>query len=188
MARVTSAVILSFFLLAVNQSFAQKLIGGSKVFSGPLHHFSVESKKPFWHVFLSKSFPKQDIIVKDWQCFIEFKSPIPFSNQSVSVLPEHLNYRVKFRNDPISSPADLINENDVFEKYIIKIYSTDDQEYTIDPQAEGQKTDINGEHQIFDSYLIYLILGKEIDHIEILGASGNQDKYVLDKLEIHNNR
>ena len=106
-------------------------------------------------------------------CTIEFHSPVSFSHESVAVIPEELTYFIKFKNDP------------AFGKFLIKVFTGYDEEYTIDPDSEGKQAGINDEHHIFDQYLIYVILGSDITHLELISPVNNQAKYVLDKLEIH---
>lgn len=66
-----------------------------------------------------------------------------------------------------------------FEKFIIKIYTNDEEEYSITPEPDGK---------LFDAYLIYLLLGRDINHLEVISASGSeQDKYILETVEIHDN-
>jgi len=175
MIKVYSAVILSFLLVTSSFSFAQsKEHGASKTYSGYFHQSTLKSKGSFWQQFFGKKPVKQEQPVNDRQCFLEFKSPVSFAHQPVIQVPDKLAYVIRFEGH--ARP---------FEKFIIKIYSNDDQEYEIDPNAEGKQVGINEEHHIFDTYLIYLILGQGIDHIEIVSPSGDsQGKYVLDKSEI----
>jgi hypothetical protein len=178
MIKAFSTVILLLFLIPADLSFAQVNAGGTKIYSGYLHHYSVKGKRSFWQVLFGTKPHPQEEVVHDRQFSIEFKSPVSFNHQSVSVLPEQLTYLIRFKNGPGSS----------FEKFIIKIYTNDDEEYSIDPASEGKQVGINNEHHIFDSYLMYLILGSNIDHLEIMSSSaGEKDKYVLDKLEIRDN-
>jgi hypothetical protein len=186
MIKFFSAVILLFLLMPVNPSFAQASTGGIKVYSGYFHQFKVESQNTFWHSLFSPTFPKQDNIVPDMECTIEFKSPIPFHRQPVTEVPKELSYIVKFKNT-----REVVLDNSALKrKFIINIYTNDDQEYSIDPEAEGGQIGLNEEHHIVDSYLIYLILGTgNINHLEIASPSPDliKDKYVLDKFEIHDN-
>ena len=89
-------------------------------------------------------------MVHDRQCSIEFRSPISFSHQSVAVIPEELTYFISFKNGPRSSQANSIKEKDVFEKFIIKIYTNDDEEYSIDPDTDGKQVGLS---------LIHIFLG-----------------------------
>jgi len=166
-------VILLFFLIPAGLSFAQlENEGPSKIYSGYWHQYPSKSKVSFWHSLFGKKSAKQWDDIYDRQCSVEFKSPTSFSHEPVSQLPGQLTYFIKFKNV-------------AFKKFIIKIYTNDDQEYSIDPDAEGKQVGINDAHHIFDSYLIYLILGQDIDHLEIASPAGNdKSKYVLDKLEI----
>ena len=151
-------------------------------------HQPSKTKASFWHGFFSARPSKLEEVVYNWPCSIEFKSPIPFSHQPVTAIPESLTYLIKFNKDG-GTQTDSIKENG-FEKFVIKIYTNNDDEYTLDPNAEGKQVGIDDEHHIFDSYLIYLILGSTIDHLEIVNPSGRdgQKKYVLDKLEIHDHQ
>jgi len=177
MIKALSAVILLLFIVPADLSFAQSDAGGSKIYSGYLHQY-VKNEASFWHTIFGASSPKKEEVIYDSPCSIEFKSTISFSHQEVSVIPERLTYFIRFKNGP---PP--------FEKFVIKIYTKDDEDYSIDPATEGKQVGISGEHHIFDTYLIYLILGTNIDHLEIVSSRGdNQDKYVLDKLEIHDNQ
>lgn len=177
MFKAFSTVILLLVLMPVNVSFAQSKddYGSSKIYSGYLHQHQDKIKGSLWHTLFGNKASKQNKQdAPDSQCTIEFKSPISFAHQMVAQLPEELSYFIKFNNG-------------YFKKFIIKIYTNDDEEYTIDPDAEGKQVGINDEHHIFDSYLIYLILGQDIDHLEVVGPSeDDKDKYILDKLEIRN--
>jgi len=153
MIKALSAVIILFLLIQVEVAHAQgAAVGGIKTYSG--------------YFYQKKS------VFQDKSCSIEFKSPVSFSRQAVSVIPEQLSYFVRFKNA-------------AFQKFLIKIYANDGEEYSIDPDAEGRQVGINDEHHIADDYLIYLILGTDIHHLEIVSPSGDaKGKYVLDKLEI----
>ena len=188
MIKAFSTVILLFFLIPADLSFAQSENDwASKIYSGYLHQYAPKSRGTFWRAFFGKKSTKQEGDAHDRQCSIEFKSPISFSHQSVYQLPNELTYFIKFKNVGELSQDNSIKEKDVFEKFIIKIYTNDDQEYSIDPYAEGKQVGINDEHHIFDSYLIYLILGPDIDHLEVVSSAGDdKGRYVLDKLEIQN--
>lgn len=188
MVKVSSTVILIFLFISVNLTLAHAGQGYVKAYSGYYHNISLKTKRPFWHIFFSSSFPRQEEVLHDRKCIIEFKSPIPFSNQTVTVVPEKLTYLIKFKNSGAPAQGGPKMKKAPFKNPVINIYTIDDQEYTIDPGAEGKQVGISGEHHIFDSYLIYLILGSEIDHIEVASSSTDvKDKYVLDKYEIHNN-
>ena len=155
MVKVFTAVILLFLLMAVDLSYAQTSPKGIKIYSGCLF--------------------QKKIVVHDSQCSIEFISPIPFSHRSVAVLPEELTYSIRFHDSYRSKKSDPIKEKGVFDKFIVKIYTNDDEEYRMGTGMQGK---------IFDSYLIYLILGQDINHFEIVSASGDgQDRYVLDQLK-----
>jgi hypothetical protein len=101
-------------------------------------------------------------------------------------VPKEISYIVKFK-----TTGDTVVDNAALKrKFVINIYTNDDQQYSIDPDEEGAQIGPNDVHQITDSYLIYLILGKDsINHIEIASPSPDlmKDKYVLDKFEIHDN-
>jgi hypothetical protein len=181
-------VILLLFMVPIDLSFAQVAPEGSKIYSGYLHQYDAKNKASFWHALFGAKSPKKEDVVLDSQCSVEFQGPISSSHQPVAVMPEELTYLIRFKNGPQFSQADSIKEKDAFEKFSIKIYTNDDEEYSIDPDAEGKQVGINDEHHIFDSYLIYLILGSDINHLEIVSSSDDdQDKYVLDKLEVHDN-
>jgi len=167
MIRVLTTISLLSVFLSAGASFAQDTPPSSvKIYSGFLHQYNVRSKGSLWSVLFGSRSPKEDIL-HDRQCTVEFKSSVPFSNRSVAVMPESLTYVVRFNKNP-------------FQKYVIKIMTNDDQEYSIAPDHSGK---------IFDAYIIYLILGSGIDHLEIVSPSNqeDQDKYVLDKLEVHDN-
>jgi len=177
MNKVLSAVILLLFLISADLSFSQGAPRGIKIYSGYLHQFGVKNKTSFWHELFGAKSSAQGEVVPDSQCSIEFQSPVSFSHQSVAVIPSALTYFIRFKNGPQE-----------FGKFIIKIYTNDDEEYSIDPDAEGKQVGINDGHHIFDAYLIYLILGTDINRLEIVSLSGeDKDKYVLDKLEIQDN-
>lgn len=179
---------LLLFLVPVDLSFAQGTPGGSKIYSGYLHQYDTKNKGSFWHALFGPKSPKKEEVVLDRQCSVEFQGPISFSHQPVSVIPEELTYLIRFKNGSQPSQSNSIKEKDTFDKFSIKIYTNDDEQYSIDPDAEGKQVAINDEHHIFDSYLIYLILGSDINHLEIVSSSADdQDKYVLDKLEVHDN-
>jgi hypothetical protein len=175
MIKVFFAIILIALVTPVELTFAQGAPRGIKIYSGYLQ-LGDTSKGAFWRSLFGVKSPKPEEVDHDRQCTIEFQSPVSFSSQSVDIIPEQLAYFIRFKNEPR------------FSKFIIKIYTNNDEEYTIDPDSEGKQVGINDEHHILDSYLIYLILGTGINHLEIVSPSGNgQDKYVLDKLEIQDN-
>lgn len=167
------AVIFLLFVTAFNIPAAQASVEGIKIYSGFLHQTTIH-KRPFWDVFFSKDFPKQDAADQDRSCAIEFRSPYLYSDQPVAQVPGSLTYVVKFKGEP------------AFKKFFIKIFSNDDQEYIIDPATEGKTIGLGGEHHLTDDHLIFLILSHdEISHMELISAEGNtNDKYVLDQLEI----
>ena len=168
MIKAFSVAILLLSLMSFDLSFAQTAPEGVKIYSGYLHHFSSKKNTSFWHTLVGGKPSKQEDILLDKQCSVEFKSSVPFSYRTVAVMPEELTYSVKFK-DKVP-----------FEKFEIKIYTKDGEEYPIDPDADGK---------IFDGYLIYLILGTDIHHLEIvpLSAEEQPDRYVLDKLEVRDN-
>jgi len=171
MIRLYSSVVLVWVLLPVCLSFAQAKSESFKFYSGFLHQAQkVEAKQ-------------------DRQCLIEFKSPVSFLKQGTGDLPEQLTYTIRFRNDTGNIYAPTIIEKGVFEDFIIKIYTTDDQVYPIDPDAEGDHKGFIGEQHIIDKRLIGLIMGKDIDHIEVVSPSVHDDqgKYILDKMVIYDN-
>jgi hypothetical protein len=170
--------------MPIDFTSAQEGSGGVKIYSGYLHQYSVK-KASFWQSLFGSKPPQQEKIHQDRQCAVEFVSQSPFSQQSVSVIPDKLSYLIKFKDLGGSGKIDPSKEN--FEKFTIKIYTKYDDEYTIDPDSEGNQVGVNEEHHIYDSYLIYLILGSGIDHLEVTSATG-RDKYLLDKLEILENK
>jgi hypothetical protein len=167
--------ILLLFWVCADVSFAQgQNDWASKTYSGHWHQAKTRNMASMWQALFSKRNAqlKEDASAKI--CSIEFKSPVSFLHEMIGQLPEELTYHVRFKNGTLK-------------KFIIKIYTNDDEEYTLDPDAEGNQIGINDEHHIFDTYLIYLILGQDINHLEVADPQGNdQDKYILDKLEIHN--
>lgn len=171
MSRFYPLVILLWALLPVGLSFAQVKPGSIKLYSGFLHQAQKDEAK------------------LDRQCSIEFQSPVSFLKPVTAALPERLTYIIRFRNDAGNIYAPAIIEKGVFEDFIIKIYTTDDQVYPIDPDAEGHHKGFIGERHIFDKRLIGLILGKDIDHIEVVNLSvhNDQSKYILDKVVIYDN-
>ena len=171
-----TTVILLFFLFPVGLSSAQSQEDwATKDYSGYLLQDHLKTHQSLWHLIFKKKV-HQAPLVHNWFCSVEFKSPISFTHQSVAQLPEEISYFIKFKNG-----------EQFFKKFIIKIYSNDDQEYLIDPDGEGRQIGVSDEHHIYDPYLIYLLLGSEINHLEIVNqADDGKDKYVLDKLEIKN--
>jgi len=94
-------------------------------------------------------------------------------------VPDYLTYLVRFMNPPTIPKGKPVKVKDVFEKFIIKIYTVDDQEYSITPDSQ---------RKVFDSYLIYLILGGNISRLELVSTlPGVNDRYVLDTSEVHDN-
>jgi len=186
MVRAFLAVILLFLLIPVDRSYAQAGgPGGVKIYSGYLRQYSPGSEMSFWKGLFGMSPSQKGKEIQERQCSVEFKSPVSFSHQPVDILPKQLTYMVTFKNEPFPPEDKSIKPKDDFGPFLIKVYSDDDQEYTLDPRAEGKQIGINEEHPIFDSYLIYLVLGSKIDHIEIVSTSGvDLDKYLLDKLEV----
>jgi hypothetical protein len=181
-----TAIIL-LFLIPAEFSFSQAAPVSIKIYSGYLHH-NVKSKASLWHTLFGARSDKQEEVLYDRQCWVEFKSPVSFLHRPVVIMPERLTYFIRFKNGLQSSPANALKENGPSGKIIIKIYTNDDQQYSLDPGSEGKQVGINDGHHIFDAYLIYLILGSTIDHLEITSPSGeDHDKYVLDKLEIQDN-
>jgi len=161
MIKAFSAFIL-LFLIPAGLIFAQGSPEGIKIYSGYLN----QKGKAYQHG------PDAD----RKSCSIEFDSPVAFSHQSVSDIPGQLSYFIRFKNGP------------GFSKFIIKIFTDSEEEYTVDPDSEGKQVGINDEHHIFDAYLIYLILGTDIDHLEVINSIGNKpERYVLDKVEVHDN-
>ena len=178
MVKAFFAVILLCLLVPVDLSWAQASPKGIKIYSGHLYQKDTNTEASFWHSLFGVQSSKRTEVVGDRQCSIEFRSPISFSHQSVTVLPDQLTYVIRFQKDPPSS----------LENSAINIYTNDDEEYSIDPNSEGKQVGINDEHHLFDAYLVYLILGQNIDHLEFVTSSGaGQNKYVLDKLEVHDN-
>lgn len=186
--KVISAVILLFLVIPIDSSFAQKENDwASKIYSGYLHQNNASNKGSLWHaLFGKKSIPKKED-GSQWQCSVEFNSPVSFTHQLVTQLPDELTYFIKFKNGSQNSKGNSVKEGCLFKKFTIEFYTNDDQEYSIDPDAEGKQIGINDEHHIYDSYMIYLILGQTIDHLEIVSSSRDEkDRYILDKLEIRN--
>jgi len=160
MIKAFPTLILLFLLIPFHVSFGQTPNDwASKVYSGYLHQDKKKAKEDLSQV----------------QCSIEFKSPIPFTHQVVNQLPQELSYFIKFKN------------SFRFKDFAIVIYSNDGQDFTIDPEAEGKQVGINDEHHIYDTYLIYLILGENINHLEIVSTSQqDKDRYILDKVQVKN--
>jgi hypothetical protein len=162
-------------LIPADLSFAQETSGAVKIYSGYLYQVN-KPKVSIWHSLFGPQSHKQEASPQDRECSIEFHSAVSFQYDAVTVVPKKLTYFIKFKNEP------------PFSKFNIKIYTNDEEDYTIDPDSEGRQVGLNDEHHIYDAYLIYLILGSNINHIEIVSASSrDQDKYVLDKVEIHDN-
>ena len=155
-------------------SFAQADQGSLKVYSGYLHLRAEHQSTTIWHALFGARAAKKPVVDQDRQCAIEFHSPTRFTHQSADVIPQELTYFIKFKKAG-------------FERFEIKVYTNDGEDYTIDPNAEGRQVGVNDAHHIFDSYLIYLILGSDINHLEVVTPAGDEgDKYILDKLEIRN--
>jgi hypothetical protein len=174
MIKKSFAFVLLLCTLVFNQPLAQAATESKKVYSGYLHQLALH-KKPFWQVFGSKDFPKQDAIDFNRSCTIEFDYPDGYSNQQVVKIPRKLKYILRFKGEP------------AFKKYVIHVFSNDFQDYTIDPLTEGKDNGIEGEHHFSDAHIIYMILSHaEVDHLEIASADDEtKAKYVLDKFEIH---
>ena len=171
MIKLLSSIILLWALISVDLSFAQAKTEGIKIYSGYYHQTKkVEAKL-------------------DRQCLIEFKSPVSFLSRGALKLPEKLTYFIRFKNEEGNIYSPTIIAKSVFEHFDIKIYTTDDQAYDIDPEGEGIHQGFIGEHPIFDKHLIELILGKDIDHLEVVNTSNynDQSKYILDKVVIYDN-
>src|SRR5665213_3069025 len=164
------------FLMSVPVIFAQSREGwAGKTYFGHLHHYA-QSHGSFWHVLFGKRSISKDEEIGSQACSIEFKSPLAFAHESVTQMPDELAYVIKFKDGP-----------GVFKKFIIKIYTNNGEDYTVDPDEAGKEIGSNGDHHIFDTYLIYLILGQDINHFEIISRDGNNnDKYILDQWEIRN--
>jgi len=182
----TLTALLICLLMPLESSFAQTIsFKHKKIYSGYLHEYNLKIKKPFWKAIFSPTFPKQEEIAYDMQSFVEFRSPVSFAHQPVTEIPRELTYTIRFSNSEEFSRDFAINERIAFEKPLIKIYTDDDQEYTIDPSEEGKQLHSAQEHHITDTYLVYLILGGGINHIEVVSTMAHvHDKYILDQLEI----
>jgi len=176
MIKSIGVVILLLFLTAALTSFAQNIPGGSKVYSGFLHRVNPKLKNSLWHSLFGGASILPEEILEDQQCSLEFKSTASFLQKSVALIPEKITYSLKFNHQ----------QKDAFKNYVINIYTDDDQEYSIDPHSDASQHGVSNEHTIFDSYLKYVILGTSISHIDIISTAGgnDQEKYVLDKLEI----
>ena len=154
-------------------------LAGILLVSLPLSHCLAQSdggyKKAYSGYLLARAGWNKMKLHQESQCSVEFHIPPEFTKGSSYVLPERLSYFIKFKN-----PG--------FEKFFIKVYTNDGQDYTIDPYAEGSQVNINDEHHIVDSYLIYLILGTSIGRLEIQSSAGEEgDRYILDKLVVGRN-
>ncbi len=158
MTRKLSTVIFLLLLISGDLSYAQWNGETSKIYSGYLHSGRSSKEK----VDYSRA------------CSLEFWCPAASILRPPAVIPEKLTYFVRFK------------QKNVLGKFVIKIYANDGEEYSFDPNAEGQQEGPNGEYHLYDTYLIYLILGQDINRFEIVSSLGNvKDKYVLDKLEIN---
>ena len=165
--KAISIVALVFLWLPVQGSLAQTPPKGVKIYSGYLHHYGPRTHDSFWHVFWGKKTPKEGEVDYDSQCSIEFDGPLAFTHQSVASIPDRLSYFIKFKNGPLSSVSSDFSQKGAFDKFLIKIYTNDEEEYDINyavdspigPEAEGKQIGLHDEHHIYDSYLIYLILG-----------------------------
>lgn len=172
MIKVFFTGILLLVLLPAEWSIAQEPLGHVKIFSGYLHKHAARGKTSLWHALFGPKSSRQEQVDQNRGCSIEFLNPDGFSHEPSDVIPRQLSYLIKFKNAG-------------FDKFTIKIYTNDGDDYSIDPNAEGGQVGINDEHHVFDSYTIYLILGTDINHLEIVTPAGDEgDKYVLDKLEI----
>ncbi len=184
MIKEISAVILLFFLIQFYPGTARSEDDqASKIYSGYFHQIDHDRKGSLWHNLFGQHSGKQEADFPDRQCSVEFKSPVSFTHQQVTQMPDELGYFIRFKD--VGKRGNGINGNGVFEKFFIKVYTNDDQVYTIDPQDEGKQVGIEDEHHIFDSYLIYVVLGQDIDHLEVVGPGGEvKGRYILDKLEV----
>jgi len=189
MIKAISTVILLLFLMPSGISLAQEPPASIKIYSGYLHFYRAKNKHSFLDYLFFSRLQNQEEVDQEQQCSIEFRSSVPFSQEEVSVVPEKISYFIKFKNSHASDSDSSSQKNNPFDKFMIIIYTNDDEEYSIDPEAEGKQIGIGDEHHIFDSYLIYTILGKAITHLEIVNPSGHNDqnKYILDKVEVRNN-
>lgn len=170
-----SAIIFLLFLLSGDLSYAQLNGGVIKIYSGSLHKDNSKSHQSFLNALFGERPPREQLD-RDMVCSLEFQCPTGAFPQPVVVIPDQLTYFIRFNNP---------QQKNVLGKYIIKIYTNDGEEYLLDPNTEGKGAGLKKEHHIYDPYLIYLILGQDINHFEIVSSSGDsKDKYVLDKLEI----
>ena len=187
MVKVFFAFIFTLFLITIDPFYAQSGdIGNSKIYSGYLHLDPARMRTSLWQAIWGRKPAHHEQDQEDRQCFIEFKSPLPFFHESVAALPDKLTYWIRFKNGH-EGISGAVKGEDLFKKFIIIIYTDDEESFPVDPDAEGKQIGVAGEHHIFDPFLIYLILGQKIDHLEIISTSNDQkDKYVLDKLEIKN--
>jgi hypothetical protein len=171
-----------FFLLSGPLSYAQWDGRVTKIYSGYLHKDNKD------HSFLGSIFgrkPSPKDMDEEVSASLEFQCPAPHAHQPLVVVPETFAYGVKFR----SSKGHSLERKDVLGKFVIKVYTNDGEEYLLDPNTEGEQAGPGGKYHIDDSYLIYLMLGQDIHHFEIVSVSeAIKDKYVLDKLEIKTDR
>jgi len=155
----------------------------TKIYSGRLHQDNSKDHSFLNSIFGGKSSKKDNN--EEATATLEFKSPSSLAHQPMVEVPVALTYWVKFRRaqDPSSQRKDVLG------KFVVKIYTNDGEDYLLDPNAEGQPAGPDGEFHTYDSYLIYLMLGQDINHFEIVSVSGDiKGKYVLDKLEIKADR
>ena len=171
-----SVVIFLLFFITGNLSYAQSN-DATKTYSGYLHKDAPAHRSFLGSIFGQKS--TKEAVDHDRECSLEFRYPAAFAAQPPVELPGKIAYFVRFKNLKGK-------ETGVPKRFIIKIYANDEQEYLLDPNAASKKTGPNGEHYFSDMYLKYLVLGGDINHIEIISTSGdNKGKYVLGQVEIN---
>jgi hypothetical protein len=174
-------VVFLLLLMLGTFAYAEGSATSTRVYSGYLHKYNSKSHRSFLGaIFGAKPAPEQ--VNQDNICSLEFRCPASNPRQPTVVVPEALTYFIRF-----SAPkGPSFQQDNVSGKLIIKIYANDGEEYLLDPDSEGKKDGLKGEHHLYDMYLIYLILSQSINHFEVVSVSASsQDIYVLDKLEIN---
>ncbi len=190
-------------LMPTGLSYAQSYGVITKVYSGYLHKNN-KHHKPFLKALFSRRSSPEGNVDSGLLCSLEFRCPASPSHQSPTIIPGELTYFIGFKNDSQSPRKNPFIEKDILKKFVIKIYTKDDQEHTLDFNAEikeaaqeasvapygpdilnpGQRVKV--ERHVYDPYLIYLILGQDIHRVEIVSAVPEaQEAYVLDNLEIN---
>ena len=199
-ARKLSVVFVVAFLVFSGALYAQSEGGFTKIYFGSLQKDD-KSHKSFLGNLFSKRPAKEDTADRDLLCALEFKCPSSPSQKQPVLIPDQLTYAIVFKNTGVVSKNNPLANVDFLKKFMAKIYTKDGRDYTLDLNADAKHISLKEgalpevlapgqtvrlERHIDDSYTIYLILGQNIDHMELVRTDTEvQDKYVLDQMEIN---